>query len=71
MKVGSELEKQNNTQAASVCYELAGDDSRAGKMQQATDERAEKAEATLQKNEPARKAKFSKEQDDMEKELGL
>jgi hypothetical protein len=71
MKIGTDLEKQNNTQAASVCYELAGDDSRADKMQQATEAKAEKAEAALQKNEPARKAKFSKEQDDMEKELGL
>ena len=71
LKIGADLEKQNNTNAAGVCYELAGDDSKASKMQQATDARAEKAEATLQKNEPARKTKFSKEQDDMEKELGL
>jgi hypothetical protein len=71
LKIGADLEKQNNTRAAAVCYELSGDESKSEKMQQATDAKTEQAEAAMQKNEPARKAKFSKEQDDMEKELGL
>jgi hypothetical protein len=71
LKIGADLEKQNNTSAAATCYELAGDDSRSEKMKQATAANSEKAEAAMQKNELARKAKFSKEQDDMEKELGL
>lgn len=69
-RMAAAMEKQN-TRAAAECYELAGDESRAEKMHQATADREQQAEAAMQKNEPARKAKFDKEQQDLEKELGL
>lgn len=71
MRMSESFEKQGAYPAASHCYAAAGAQDKAAEMEQMGEEARERRAAEKQKGEKARQEKFSKEQDDLEKELGF
>jgi hypothetical protein len=71
MKIGDDLEKKGNLKAAADCYNLAEADNKSQKLLQILEKQNVKQQAVIEKQESSRKQKFTREQDDLEKELGL
>jgi len=71
MRMSENFEKQGAYPAAARCYRVAGATNKADDLEQKADEAREQRAAEKQKGEKERKKKFSKEQDDLEKELGF
>lgn len=71
LKFGEQFEKEGSLPAAASCYDAADADAKQNAVSKKVEARREKQEVQNQKSEKVRKEKFTKEQDDLEKELGL
>jgi len=71
VSVGELYEKRGAYPAAAKCYEAAGDRDKAAHIEEVAGAQREQKAAEYEKSEKVRQKKFSKEQDDLEKELGF
>jgi hypothetical protein len=71
MRLSESFEKQGAYPAAAKCYAAAGAQDKAAHAEDMANAKREQNAATYEKNEQSRKEKFSKDQDDLEKELGF